>query len=181
MRSLLLVSLLIGGLALALPSVFTNYMRPAVTGHGAAAHSVQVAQDVPEAPPADRQQTASRQVEVKAERDGHFYVDAEVNFRPVRLMVDTGATVVALRVSDAAAAGIRVRDADFVNPVQTANGTTNAAEAMLESISVSDIELRNVRALIVPDAQLSVSLLGGSFLHGLRRFEIADGTLTFEN
>ncbi len=120
-------------------------------------------------------------MEVKAERDGHFYVDALVNFRPVRLMVDTGATVVALRVSDAEAAGIRVRDADFVNPVQTANGTTNAAEAMLESISVSDIELRNVRALIVPDEQLSVSLLGGSFLHGLRRFEVADGTLIFEN
>ncbi len=96
-------------------------------------------------------------------------------------MVDTGATVVALRASDAAAAGIRVRDADFVNPVQTANGTTNAAEALLESIAVSDIELHNVRALVVPDDRLAVSLLGGSFLHGLRRFEVADGTLVFEN
>ena len=70
-------------------------------------------------------------------------------------MVDTGATVVALRASDAAAAGIRVRDADYVNPVQTANGTTNAAEAMLDSISVDDIEVSNIRALIVPDDQLS--------------------------
>jgi aspartyl protease family protein len=177
MRTLLVVCLLIGGVAAALPSLFTNYLAPASGKHASAVPAEPAA---PEASAAHAQ-SASRQVEVKAGRDGHFYVDAEVNFRPVRLMVDTGATVVALRASDAAEAGIRVRAADFVNPVQTANGTTNAAEAMLESISVSDIELRNVRALIVPDDQLSISLLGGSFLHGLRRFEVTDGILTIEN
>jgi aspartyl protease family protein len=125
--------------------------------------------------------SAGREVEIKAGRDGHFYVDASVNLRPVRLMVDTGATVVALRASDAAAAGIRVREADYVNPVATANGTTNAAEATLDSVSVDDIEVRHVRALVIHDDQLAVSLLGGSFLHGLRRFEVKDDILTFEN
>ncbi len=180
MRSLLLASLLIAGIAAALPSIFTNYFSPAAKGR-AAANPHAALEERAAAAAEGRQPSGPRQVEVKAERDGHFYVDAQVNFRPVHLMVDTGATVVALRVSDAAAAGIRVLPADFVNPVQTANGTTNAAEAKLESISVSDIELRNVRALIVPDDQLSVSLLGGSFLRGLRRFEVADGILTFEN
>jgi aspartyl protease family protein len=122
-----------------------------------------------------------RQVEIKAERDGHFYVDAEINMRPVRLMVDTGATVVALRMSDAQAAGLRPRQADFINPVQTANGTTMAAETMLDSIVVEDVEVRDIRALVIPDDQLSISLLGGSFLNGLERFEVADGTLIFEN
>jgi aspartyl protease family protein len=88
---------------------------------------------------------------------------------------------VALRASDARSAGIRPRDADYVFPVQTANGTTNAAETTLDSVSVDDIEVRNVRALVIPDDQLSVSLLGGSFLHGLDRFEVADGTLVFED
>jgi aspartyl protease family protein len=179
MRTLLVISLLIGGIAVAMPSLFTNYM-------GRTARHASVQAVVPETPdeaatPARQKNDGSRQVEIPAERDGHFYVDATINLRPVRLMVDTGATVVALRASDAAAAGIRVRDADFVNPVQTANGTTNAAEALLESISVSDIELRNVRALVVPDDRLAVSLLGGSFLNGLRRFEVADETLIFEN
>jgi aspartyl protease family protein len=171
MRPLLVASLLIAGFAVAMPSIFTSYMEPSARPRSAAS----AVSDVPSRKP------QGRQVEVKAGRDGHFYVVAEVNFRPVRLMVDTGATVVALRVSDAETAGIRLRDADFVNPVQTANGTTNAAEALLESVSVNDIELRNVRALVIPDDQLSVSLLGGSFLHGLRRFEVADGTLIFEN
>ena len=181
MRSLLLICLLIGGVAVAMPSIFTHYMEPSGRERPARAAAAEASLEVEVESPTSRREAASRLVEIKAERDGHFYVEATVNFRPVRLMVDTGATVVALRVSDAEAAGIRIREAEFVYPVQTANGTTKAAEALLESISVSDIELRNIRALIVPDDQLAISLLGGSFLHGLRRFEVADGTLVFEN
>jgi aspartyl protease family protein len=96
-------------------------------------------------------------------------------------MVDTGATVIALRESDAAAAGIRPRGADFEHPVATANGTTYAARAELDSVAVRDIEVSGVRALILPDDQLSISLLGGSFLNRLARFQVADGTLIFEN
>lgn len=205
MRPLLVMSLVICAGAVAVPSLFTNYMRqgPQARRSDARYEETQrgdaAAVDVPrnsedEAPAVDvpRRRTtefaaktptsaAPREVRIKAGRDGHFYVDADVNLRPVRLMVDTGATVVALRASDAAAAGIRVRDADFTNPVQTANGQTRAAEAMLDSIAISDIELRHIRALIIPDDQLAISLLGGSFLHGLHRFEVEDGTLVFEN
>ena len=56
-----------------------------------------------------------------------------------------------------------------------------AAETELDSVMVDDIEVGGVRALVLPDDQLSVSLLGGSFLNGLARFEVADGTLIFEN
>jgi aspartyl protease family protein len=180
MRGLLAVSVLIIVIAVAMPKLFTQYMgqsEPA-TPPAAASVSPGAAEETGEAASAS---SAGREVEIKAGRDGHFYVDASVNLRPVRLMVDTGATVVALRASDAAAAGIRVREADYVNPVATANGTTNAAEATLDSVSVDDIEVRHVRALVIHDDQLAVSLLGGSFLHGLRRFEVKDDILTFEN
>jgi aspartyl protease family protein len=159
-----------------MPVVFTNYAPRIRAGDVVAEAEAPVeAEDTADESP------SSRQVEIRAERDGHFYVDAEINLRPVRLMVDTGATVVALRQSDAQAAGIRPRTADFTNPVQTANGTTMAAEAMLDSVIVQEVEVNNIRALIIPDEQLSISLLGGSFLNGLERFEVADGTLIFEN
>lgn len=182
MRALLIFSILIAVVAVTTPKYFSRYMEQSTTAERSAALAAEAAAAAEaavegRAPP----RSASQQVAIEAERDGHFYVDAEINFRPVHLMVDTGATVVALRESDAAAAGIRVRPSDFINPVQTANGTTNAAEAVLESVSVEGIEVRNVRALIIPDDQLSLSLLGGSFLHGLERFEVAGGTLIFEN
>lgn len=174
MRSVLITCVLIGLAAVAAPRLFAHFLNQPIAAN--------VAADSAPAPEAAAAVSAGpRQVEIQAERDGHFYVEAEINSRPVRLMVDTGATVVALRVSDAAAAGIRVGQQDFTNPVQTANGTTMAAEAVLDRIAVDDIEVYHVRALVVPDDQLSLSLLGGSFLNGLQRFEVAGGTLIFEN
>ena len=123
----------------------------------------------------------ARTVEVKADSDGHFYLEGDVNWRPVRFMVDTGATVVALRQSDAEAAGIRLRPGEFDQPVGTANGVTYAAAVELDTVAVEDVEVEAVRALVLPDAQLGISLLGGSFLNRLQRFEVADGTLRFEN
>jgi aspartyl protease family protein len=173
MRQLLFACIVIAVTAAAAPGLFTRYMA----GEGGAVSPAE------EAAPAGSGSSpvSARQVEIEAERDGHFYVDAEINFRPVRLMVDTGATVIALRQSDAAAAGIRPRRADFEHPVQTANGTAYAAAASLDSVAVRDIEVSGVRALILPDDKLSMSLLGGSFLNRLARFEVADGTLIFEN
>ena len=179
MRSLLIGSILIVLVAVAMPHMFTYYVeQPRANRASTEVASTDGAVIDGES---DGGSAASRLVSIEAERDGHFYVDAEINARPVRLMVDTGATVVALRQSDALSAGIRLMPRDFTNPVQTANGTTMAAETQIDSIMVEDIEVQQIRALVIPDDQLSISLLGGSFLNGLERYEVAEGTLIFEN
>jgi aspartyl protease family protein len=167
MRPLFIVSILIVLVAAAAPSLFERYkpIGPAVLR-------------------ADAPATTSlhpRQVEIAAESDGHFYVNAEVNLRPVRLMVDTGASVVVLRQSDAADVGVRPRPGEFDRRVTTANGTALAAEATLDSIRVRDIEVADVRALVLPDNKLAVSLLGATFLNRIARYEVSGGTLTFQN
>ncbi|HSG94070.1 MAG TPA: TIGR02281 family clan AA aspartic protease, partial [Afifellaceae bacterium] len=70
---------------------------------------------------------------------------------------------------------------DFNLPLSTANGTTYAAAVTLDRVAVDDIEIRRVRAVVVPDGQLAISLLGTSFLNKLRRFEVSDSTLLMEN
>ena len=175
MRTLLLTCILIGLAAVAAPQLFTHYMQQPMTANVVEASAPSAEGE--NAPP-----PGVRQVQIEAEGDGHFYVNADINSgHNIRLMVDTGATVVALRASDAAAAGIRPLQSEYVDPVQTANGTTMAAEAMLDRMSVEDIEIHHVRALVLPDDQLSLSLLGGSFLKGLQRYQVADGRLIFEN
>ncbi len=178
MRPLVFASILIVLAAVSAPGLLTRFVERPATSE-ALANDEQDGADVARERAAGAATTG--QVAIKAGRDGHFYVDAEINFRPVRMIVDTGATVIALRQSDAHAAGIRPRRADFDHPVQTANGTAYAAEAELDSVAVREIEVGGVRALILPDDQLSVSLLGGSFLNRLARFEVSDGTLIFEN
>ena len=179
MRALLIGSILLALIAVAMPRMFAYFVKePRADTVSAEVNTGEEAADGA----SGHASAASRSVSIEAERDGHFYVDAEINARrPVRLMVDTGATVVALRQSDALSAGIRLMPADFTNPVQTANGTAMAAETQIDSIMVEDIEVHRIRALVLPDEQLSISLLGGSFLNGLERYEVADGTLIFEN
>jgi aspartyl protease family protein len=184
MRGLLFASAVIVLVAVSAPSLFSRYLDGGGSGVRTPSREAFARERNDDGDLSSRESSSyatSRQVMVEAERDGHFYVDAKINFRPVRLIVDTGASVGALRESDAATVGIRPRPGDYVHPVQTANGTTSAAEATLDSVSVDDIEVRNVRALVLPDDQLAISLLGASFLNGLERFEVTDGTLSMEN
>jgi aspartyl protease family protein len=167
MRPLVIVSIFIVLVAAAAPSLFERYKQDGPTALRA------------DAPP--RTSLDRRQVEIAAGSDGHFYVDAEVNLRPVRLMVDTGASVVVLRQSDAADLGVRPRPGEFDRPVLTANGTALAAETTLDSIRVGDIEVADVRALVLPDDKLAVGLLGATFLSRIARYEVSGGTLTFQN
>jgi aspartyl protease family protein len=173
MRNLLFASVAIVILGVTAPGLLTRYVNPDGGVAEAARH-----EDAAEEPEAGG---GGGQVSIRAARDGHFYVDGEINFRDVDFVVDTGASAVVLRESDALAAGIRVSKAQFDKPVSTANGVTHAAAVMIDALTVEDIRVTGVRALVLPDEALSISLLGASFLNRLGRFEVADGTLIFEN
>lgn len=116
-------------------------------------------------------------VEIAADARGHFPLSARVNGRPMTLLADTGATTVALRASDARAAGLLVLPGDYTQRVTTANGEVAAATARLQEIEVGDIRLTGVEALVLPDKALGMSLLGMSFLGRLKSFSVEDGRL----
>lgn len=111
--------------------------------------------------------------------DGHFWADAEVNGKPVRFLVDTGATAVALTPADARRLGIRTAELKRGFDVTTAGGSMRASAVTLASVSVNGARLENVQALVVDDG-LDVSLLGMSYLGRLTRFEATRDTLRFE-
>lgn len=111
---------------------------------------------------------------------GHFSTDGRVDGRRIDFMVDTGASVVALRESSAAKVGIRPSRSDYNAPVSTANGIVKAARTRLASIDIGGLEVRDVDAMVLPDDVLSENLLGLSYLSRLRRFEYAGGKLVLE-
>jgi len=111
---------------------------------------------------------------------GHFRVEGRVDGQFLQFVVDTGASVVALTAEDAAALGIHPAEIDFRALVKTANGTVRAAPVQLDMVEVSNIMVRDVAAMVLPDGALSDNLLGLSFLSRLRRFEYADGKMVLE-
>jgi aspartyl protease family protein len=115
--------------------------------------------------------------ELKAAPDGHYYARAEVNGRPIDVMVDTGASMVALTYEDAERAGLRLHPADFTSQVSTANGVAAVAPVMLDRVSIGRITVRNVRAAVCERGRLEKTLLGMSFLSRLDGVGISQGRL----
>jgi aspartyl protease family protein len=122
----------------------------------------------------------SRSMVVPRDAHGHFVVDGRVDGRQLSFMVDTGASVVALTMSDAARLGIHPAQREFTVEVKTANGSVRAAPAELDTIEIGDLVVRDVAAIVLPDQALRDNLLGLSFLSRLRRFEYSDGRLVLE-
>jgi aspartyl protease family protein len=86
-------------------------------------------------------------------------------------MVDTGATIVALSFETAEDLGITVRDKDFNKAARTANGVSKVAHVNLEEITIGEITVKNIKAIVVEPGKLDVNLLGMNFLSKLSRFE----------
>lgn len=116
-------------------------------------------------------------LEIAADDAGHFQTEAEINGSRVDVLVDTGATLVALTYDDARRAGVHLSPADFTHEVRTANGTAKVAPVELSSVSLGDITVRNVRGAVAEPGKLHKTLLGMSFLSKLSRVEMRDQAL----
>lgn len=115
--------------------------------------------------------------ELKADRNGHYFAEADINGTTVAVMVDTGATGVALSYEDAEKVGLRPHGLDFDTPINTANGVVKAARVQLRRVEVDNVRVRDVEGLVLPEGAMRGSLLGMSFLSRLSGFKIENGVL----
>jgi|SRR5215469_3254238 len=122
----------------------------------------------------------SRLVVIPPSPNGHFRVSGRVDGRRIDFMVDTGASIIALKSEDAAMIGIHPTQRDYDAMVRTANGAVRVAPVELDTVEIEDLEVHNVAAVVMPPGVVNENLLGLSFLRRLRRFEYADGKLLLE-
>jgi aspartyl protease family protein len=102
-------------------------------------------------------------VTLQADGEGHFIARGQINGGTVRMLVDTGATLIALPASDAVRLGINYRKG-VQGLASTANGTVPVYRVKLDSVRVGDVEINQVDA-IVQESGLPFILLGMSFLN----------------
>jgi aspartyl protease family protein len=111
--------------------------------------------------------------------DGHYWADGRVNGAPIRFLVDTGATAVALTPADAERLGFRLKDLVYGYKVITAGGQTRAAAVKLASVTVAGAKLEDVDALVI-EKGLDTSLLGMTYLGRLSSFEATQQALILQ-
>jgi len=95
--------------------------------------------------------------------NGHFITTGTINGATVRLMVDTGASLVSMGSDDAKRAGINYLAGQKVS-VSTANGVVAGYRIKIDQVRLGDIALTNIDGLVTADVEQPVVLLGMSFL-----------------
>ncbi|HEY2245384.1 MAG TPA: TIGR02281 family clan AA aspartic protease [Xanthobacteraceae bacterium] len=172
MRAIITVAI-VSLIACAFVPRYAAQMMPAPNAATSAASAVAVAHP-------DTAAAASRSVVIAPSHGGHFRVTGRVDGRRIDFMVDTGASVIALKPEDAAILGIRPAERDYSAMVRTANGAIRVMPVELDTVEIEDLEVHNVAAVVLPAGVANENLLGLSFLRRLRRFEYADGKLVLE-
>jgi aspartyl protease family protein len=108
--------------------------------------------------------------------DGLFYVQANVNGKPIRFLVDTGASYMVLTDADARAAGIVLGKDQFNGQVSTVGGNAAMAWTRLDRVELAGHDVRDLRAVVVRNG-LGVSLLGQNMLAKLDSVTLTSGQL----
>jgi aspartyl protease family protein len=102
-------------------------------------------------------------VTLAADSRGQFFTSGTVNGRPVRFIIDTGATLTTLSRGDARRIGIDYRKGVPAKTL-TANGVALGWRLTLDTVGVGGMELHDVDAMVLDDDSLPFALLGMSFL-----------------
>ncbi|MBU2533996.1 MAG: TIGR02281 family clan AA aspartic protease, partial [Alphaproteobacteria bacterium] len=98
--------------------------------------------------------TGQQAVRIRRQPNGHFAARAAVNGQPMSLLVDTGASSIVLKTSDARAAGINIDTLNYRIPVRTANGLAYAASTRISSIAVGSIIMYNLDVMVAKPGAL---------------------------
>jgi aspartyl protease family protein len=104
--------------------------------------------------------------------DGHFYADVEINGATVRMLVDTGASMVALSRDAAQSAGIATSIGmnDVVG--QGAGGAVTGEQVRIDRVRLGDKSAEGISAVVLNGGEMS--LLGQDFLQRFQSVEIRD-------
>ncbi|MDO9418989.1 TIGR02281 family clan AA aspartic protease [Pararhizobium sp.] len=113
--------------------------------------------------------------------NGHFETTASIDGISIAMLVDTGASSVALTYDDAMRIGLDPAALTFSTPVMTANGQAMAAPVTLNQVAIGPIIRNNVRATVAEDGKLDKSLLGMSFLSTLGFLQMQTDELRLRN
>jgi len=134
----------------------------AVVEVGGARQTLRLGDGPVSAHPAEGEAGDQRRIVLHAGSNGHFRTPGQINGRTVNFIVDTGASVVSLSVTDAEAIGLPYKSGQTVQ-VGTANGVTVGWRIMLPSVRLGSVDVYNVEALVTP-ASMPYVLLGNSYL-----------------
>lgn len=109
-------------------------------------------------------------VELTRTRDGHFHIDGAIQGKPVRFLIDTGASTVSISREFAHSIGL---GCDIAATFRTANGLVQGCTSRVDELDFGPFRIENLAIAILPNLA-SDALLGMNALRHVRMEQEAD-------
>ncbi|HZU51418.1 MAG TPA: TIGR02281 family clan AA aspartic protease [Sphingomicrobium sp.] len=166
-------------IAIGIAASLASHVLPSKVSGPEPRQQVEIVQPSPGSDDAQAEQNVASldgAVVLQRSENGHFYADVAVNGVPVRMLVDTGASGIALSQEDARAAGIATSIGmnDVVG--EGAGGSVHGDFVTIDRIALGPKSVEQMPALVLNGGEQS--LLGQAFLKQFASVEIHGDTMT---
>jgi aspartyl protease family protein len=115
------------------------------------------------------QNVSGEAIELRRQDDGHYWLMVNINGKPVRFMVDSGATMTAINASTAREAGVEADGYPII--LGTANGRVAAKRGVVRLLSVGPHSIEN-HQVVVSERFGDVNVLGMNFLNTMQSWRV---------
>ncbi len=117
---------------------------------------------------------------LERESNGHFFANVLLNGQRVRMLVDSGASMIVINEGEARALGLNPPPSAYTGRAMTANGEVEYAPVRIASVRIGDVERIDVPAGVMRGNSLGQPLLGQSFLAMLEEVTIRGDTMVLK-
>lgn len=125
------------------------------------------------------QRTDGRTIRIAQSDNGHYYARAKINGVTRSMMIDSGASTIALSQATAMAAGVAIdKDREPIQ-INTANGVVPAWPARLKQFDIDGLHTADIDIVVAP-SMVDIDLIGMNFLSRLKSWRVESGTLVLE-
>jgi aspartyl protease family protein len=125
------------------------------------------------------QSVSGEDITIRRQDDGHYWLQLDVNGKPVRFMIDSGATTTAVNADTARETGIQVDSNGYPVFLNTANGSVAAQRGIIQSLKIGTHEIGQ-HNVVVSESFGDTNVLGMNFLDSMRSWKVEANVMTLK-
>jgi aspartyl protease family protein len=119
------------------------------------------------------------EITIRRQDDGHYWLQLDVNGKPVRFMIDSGATTTAVNANTARETGIEVDANGYPVFLNTANGSVAAQRGISQSLKIGTHEIGQ-HNVVVSESFGDTNVLGMNFLDSMQSWKVEADVMTLK-
>ena len=125
------------------------------------------------------QSVRGEEITIRRQDDGHYWFQLDVNGKPVRFMIDSGATTTAVNGNTARETGIQVDKTGYPVFLDTANGRVTAQRGVILSLKIGSQEIGR-HNVVVSESFGDTNVLGMNFLDTMQSWKVEANVMTLK-